>query len=243
MGCLDYVPTRTRHPRRDASTTFRLARSSFDKASRLSTNLRLARPQVEPLDPPYSPTLRQKLEHLMRLPTTSYRHGYSCDRRGSSTGVKSHFLLPIPRWEVKICHYTPHTAHCFATDHPRGRIRQGPYPAIPGTQSYPLTLDPSLTRPRPTAGQQGRKADVAQGSESFRRLILYVTMVSRDGRPFPGHVATATSTGVDKTSPQDTPGVPTSSYPIKGQTRALQGEREASQKPSTNKQRQKDNKP
>jgi hypothetical protein len=104
-------------------------------------------------------------------------------------------------------------------------------------------LDPASIRPRPTADQQGRKADVAQGSESFRRLILYVTMVSRDGRPFPGHIATTTSTGVDKTSPQGTPGVLASSYPIKGQARALQGEREASQKPSTNKQRQKDNKP
>jgi hypothetical protein len=48
-------------------------------------------------------------------------------------------------------------------------------------------------------------------------------MVSGDGRPFLGHVATATSTGIDKTSPQDSPGVPASSYPIKGRARALQG--------------------
>jgi hypothetical protein len=68
-------------------------------------------------------------------------------------------------------------------------------------------------------------------------------MVSRDGRPFLGHVATATSTGIDKTSPQDSPGVPASSYPIKGQARALQGGGmdEQSQKPSTSKQRQKIN--
>jgi hypothetical protein len=46
-------------------------------------------------------------------------------------------------------------------------------------------------------------------------------MVSRDGRPFLGHVATATSTGIDKTSLQRHPGVPASSYPIKGQARAL----------------------
>jgi hypothetical protein len=58
------------------------------------------------------------------------------------------------------------------------------------------------TRPRPIIGQQGEKADVAQDSESFHRLVLYVTMVSRDGRPFPGHVATAISTGIDKTSLQ-----------------------------------------
>jgi hypothetical protein len=78
----------------------------------------------------------------MRLPTTFYHHGYSGNRHGSSTGVKSHFLLPIPGWEVKTCHYTHHTVHYFATDHPRGRIRQGPYPAIPGTRPYPLTIDP-----------------------------------------------------------------------------------------------------
>jgi hypothetical protein len=176
----------------------------------------------------------------MRLPVTSYRHDYSCDRRGSSTGVKSHFLLPIPGWEVKTCHYTHHTAHCFATNHPRGRIRQGPYPTISGIRPYPPVLDPASTQPRPTIGQQGGKADVAQDSGSFHRLIPYVTMVSGDGRPFLGHVATATSTGIDKTSPQDSSGVPASSYPIKGQARALQGGMdEQSQKPSTSKQRQK----
>jgi hypothetical protein len=86
----------------------------------------------------------------MRLPVTSYHHGYSCDRRGNSTGVKSHFLPPIPGWEVKTYHYTHHTTHCFATDHPQGRIRQGPYPTISGIQPYPPVLDPSLTRPRPS---------------------------------------------------------------------------------------------
>jgi hypothetical protein len=141
----------------------------------------------------------------MRLPTTSYRHGYSRDRRESNIGVRSHFLPPIPGWEVKICHYTHHTAHCFATDHPRGRIRQGPYPTISGIRPYPLVLDPSSTQPRLTAGQQGGKADVTQDSGSFHHLVPYVGMVSRDGRPFLGHVATTTSTGIDKTSPQGTP--------------------------------------
>jgi hypothetical protein len=175
----------------------------------LSRNLRLARPGVRPLDPPYLPTLRQKLEHLMRLPTTSYPYGYNNNRHGGSTGVKSYFLLPIPGWEVKTYHCTHHTMHYFATDHPRGRIRQGPYPTILGTRPYPLTvdpprpvLDPTSTPPRPTAGQQGRKADVTQDPEFFHHLILYVTMVSRDGRPFLGHVATATSTTIDKTPPQ-----------------------------------------
>jgi hypothetical protein len=115
------------------------------------------------------------------------------------------FLPPIPGWEVKTCYCTHHTVYYFTIDHPRGRIRQGPYPIISWTHPYPPVLDPASTQPRPTAGQQGRKADVAQDSESFHRLVLYVTMVSRDGRPFSRHVATATSTGIDKTSHQRHP--------------------------------------
>jgi hypothetical protein len=152
----------------------------------------------------------------MQLPTTFYHHGYSRDRRGSSTGVKSYFLPSILGWEMKTCHCAHLTAHCFATNHPRGRIRQGPHPTISGIRPYPPSLNPASTRPRPTTGPQGRKADVAQDSESFHRLIPDVTMVSRDGWPFLGHVATATSTGIDKTPPQGTLGVPASSYPIKG---------------------------
>jgi hypothetical protein len=78
----------------------------------------------------------------MQPPTTSYLHGYSNDRHGSSTSVKSHFLLSIPGWAVKTCHYTRHAEHYSATDHPRGRIRRVSYPEIPGTWPYPFTVDP-----------------------------------------------------------------------------------------------------
>jgi hypothetical protein len=135
----------------------------------------------------------------MQPPTTSYHHGYNSYRRGSSTGVKSYFLLPIPGWVVKTCHCTHHTVHYFATDHPRGRIRQGLYSTISGIWPYPRVLDLVSTQPRPIIGQQGEKADVAQDSGSFHRLVLYVTIVSRDGLPFSGYVAIATSTGIDKT--------------------------------------------
>jgi hypothetical protein len=152
MGRLDRIPTptHTRHPRRDASTASWLVQGPFDKASQLSTKLRLARPRVGSLDSSHSPALRQKSEHLMRLPTTSYRHGYSHDRRGSNTDVRSHFLLPIPGWEMKTYHYTHHTPRCFATDRPRGRMRQSPYPTISGIRPYPPILDPSSTWPRPS---------------------------------------------------------------------------------------------
>jgi hypothetical protein len=152
IGRLDRTPTptRTRHRRRDASTASRLVRGPFDKASRLSANSDSHDPWVESLDLSYSPTLRQKSEHLIRLPTTFYHHGYSRDRRGSNAGARSHFLLPIPGWEVKICHYAHLTAHCFATNHPRGRIRQGPYPTVSGIRPYPTSLDPALTHHRST---------------------------------------------------------------------------------------------
>jgi hypothetical protein len=66
--------------------------------------------------------------------------------------------------------------------------------------------------------QQGREDGMARRSGSFQRLVLYVTMVSRDGPPFPAHVTTATSTGIDKTSSQGSrcPGL-LSSYKRTGQ--------------------------
>jgi hypothetical protein len=59
---------------------------------------------------------------------------------------------------------------------------------------------PTSTRPRPTAGQQRSKACMPHDPGSFHYFILYVTMVSGDGRSFPEHVATAASTALDKTS-------------------------------------------
>jgi hypothetical protein len=155
----------------------------------------------------------------MRLQTTSYPHGYSNNRHGGSTDVKSHFLLPIPGWAVKTCHCTRHTMHYSTTDHPRGRIRQVPYPAILGTRPYPSVVDP----PRPILdpasthrlSKQESKASVTQDLKSFHRLILYVTMVSRDGRPFSGHIAIAASTAFDKTSPQRHPRRPCLLLPYK----------------------------
>jgi hypothetical protein len=189
---LDHVPTCTRLARRDVSTTFRLAWGSLNGTPRPPRNLRLARPWVEPIDPSHSPTLRQKSEHLIQPPTTSYPHGYIGNQHGSSTDVKSHFLLPIPGWAVKTCHCTCHTGHYSATNHPRGRIRRVPYPVILGTRPYPFTVDP----PRPVLdlastnrrSKQECKACTIQDPESFRRLILYVVMVSRDSRPFSGYV-------------------------------------------------------
>jgi hypothetical protein len=62
---------------------------------------------------------------------------------------------------------------------------------------------------------------MTQDPESFRRLILYVTMVSRDGRPFSGYVAITASTTFDKTSPLRHPRRPCLLLPYKRAGRGL----------------------
>jgi hypothetical protein len=127
--------------------------------------------------------------------------------------------------------YAPyHTLFCHRSPSREDTTRTIPHDlgdSALSTRPRPI-LDSALTQPRPTIGQQGGEVDVAQDSGSFHHLVLYVTTVSRDGRPFLGHVATAISTGIDKTSPQGTLGILASSYPIKGQVRALPGGQEAS---------------
>jgi hypothetical protein len=193
----------SRNNARNASTTFRFAQGLLDGTPRPPRNLRLARPRVKPVDPPHSPTLRQKSKHLMQPPTTSYPHGYNNNQHGSSTNVKTHFLPPIPEWAVKTCHCTRHTGHYSTTDPLEGEYDEYRTPKFPGLgliHSPSIHLDPALTRPRPTTGQQRGEACMPQDLGSFHRLILYVTMVSGDGRPFSEHVAIAAPTALDKTS-------------------------------------------
>jgi hypothetical protein len=80
---------------------------------------------------------------------------------------------------------------------------------------------PTSIRPRPGLDQPTVKACLSQDSESFHRLIVYVTMVSGDGWPFLGHVATATLTAIDKTSPQRHPRCPCLLLPYKRTGREL----------------------
>jgi hypothetical protein len=225
MGRLDHVPTRMRLARQDASTTEKsLTRTTLGRAGR-PTSLTNSETKVR--------AFNATANHF--LP-----HGYSGNQHGSSTGVKSHFLLPIPGWAVKTYHCTHHTGHYSTTDHPRGRIRRVPYPAILGTRPYPFVVDP----PRPVLdpastnrrSKQECKACMIHDPEPFRRLILYVTIVSRDGRPFLEHVATTASTTFDKTSPLSHPRCPCLLLPYKKAGRGLYegGERRTtkSQSPS-----------
>jgi hypothetical protein len=134
-GRLDYVLTRTRPVRQGISTIGKL---------------RLARPRVESLDLSYPPTLRQKVRAFN---TTTYY-------------LLPPWLQPRSTWEQYQCQSSLFTAHpgmggenlslytpygtLFRHRPPSMRIRQGPYPMIPGIRPYPPSLDPASTRPRRT---------------------------------------------------------------------------------------------
>jgi hypothetical protein len=108
----------SRDRKRSASITFRLVRGSLDgtprprsdsyearstghldhvptRTPRLPRNLRLARPKVEPVDPPHSPTLGQKSEHLMR----------------TANHFLPSWLHQQPTWEQYRCQISLFTAH------------------------------------------------------------------------------------------------------------------------------------
>jgi hypothetical protein len=157
----------------------------------------------------------------MQLPTTSYPHGYNNNRHGGSTGVKSHFLLPILGWAVKTYHCTRHTMHYSATNHPRGRIRRVPYPVIPGTQPYPSTVDPPRPILDPASTHRRSKQEC---KASWHRTRSLFTVSSSTSPWCPGIAGHSRGTSL-KQPPQrstklhlkGTPSVPASSYPIKGQ--------------------------
>jgi hypothetical protein len=102
---LDHVLTRTRLARRDASTTGKSpTRMTLGQAGRpasptdFQTKVKAFNATANHFLPPWL----QRLQH------------------GSSTSVKSHFLLLIPGWAVKTYHCTRHDGYCSATDPPRG---------------------------------------------------------------------------------------------------------------------------
>jgi hypothetical protein len=141
----------------------------------------------------------------MRLPTTTYRHGCDQDRRGNNASVSPHCFTAHPMMGGENRHCTHLIVHCPSLVTLEGGCDEA---RIPQSRDSDLSI-----RPRPgldpastlSTAQQGRKDGMARRSESFQRLILYVTMVSRDDLPFLGHVATVTSTWIDKTSSQGSP--------------------------------------
>jgi hypothetical protein len=204
-GRLDRVSTRTRHARQGIST--------IGKSLTRTTPGRTAQPTLftnsETKVRAFNATTYYFLPSwLHQLPTWKK---YRCQILLFATHLRmggENLSLYAP-YRSLFCHRSPSREDTTRTiPHDLGD-------SALSTRPRPV-LDLASTQPRLTIGQQGEKADVAQDSGSFHRIILYVTMVSRDDRPFSGHVATATSTGIDKTSLQRHPGVLASSYPIKG---------------------------
>jgi hypothetical protein len=105
---LGHVLTRTRLARRDASTTGKSpTRTTLDRAGR-----------------PASPTdFQTKVKAFNAIANHFLPPWLQHRQHESSTSVKSHFLLSIPRWAVKTCHYTRHARYCSTTDPPRGKAR------------------------------------------------------------------------------------------------------------------------
>jgi hypothetical protein len=107
---------------------------------------RLARPRVGVLGPLTSPAPGQKSEHLIRLPTTTYRYGRDQDRRGSNTGVSPHCFTAHPVMGGETCHYTHLTVHCLPSVTLEGGYDKA---RIPQSQGFDL-IHPTLTLPRPS---------------------------------------------------------------------------------------------
>jgi hypothetical protein len=125
----------------------------------------------------------------------------------------------------------PHTVYHRS---PSREDKTRPVPHNLGDSALSIRSRPGLD-PTSTLGivQRQGKDSMARRSGSFHRLVSHDAMVSRDGRPFPGHVATVNSTGIDQTSP---PVVLASSRPIKGQARVLRRKREKTKHPTTQQQ-------
>jgi hypothetical protein len=150
----------------------------------------------------------------MWLPTTTYRHGCDQDQRGNNASVRSHCFTthPMMGGETVTVPTVPCTVYHRS---PSREDKTRPVLRNLGDSALSIRSRPGLD-PTSTLGTVQRKGKdgMAWRSGSFRRLVSHDAMVSRDGRPFLGHVATVISTGFDKTSPQDS-GVLASSCPIK----------------------------
>jgi hypothetical protein len=104
---LDYISTRTRLARSDASTTGKSpTRTTLGQAGQ-PASLTNSQTKVK--------AFNATANHFLPTWLQRYQHG-------GSTSVKSHFSLPILEWMVKTCHYIRHVGYCSTTDPPRGRV-------------------------------------------------------------------------------------------------------------------------
>jgi hypothetical protein len=99
----------------------------------------------------------------------TYYHLPAWLRPGSTCQI-SLFYRPSRdgRWKPPL--YPPYRA-LFTIDHPRGRIRQGPFSAISGIRPYPSGLDPASTQPRRSAQFNGKGRTVWHGASDHFAVL------------------------------------------------------------------------
>jgi hypothetical protein len=164
----NHIRVKTGHPRLRSDSHEARSTERLDPWE----NLRLRRPWVEPAGTSSPTYLQTKVKAFNAIANHFLPTWLQHRQHGSSTGVKSCFLLPIPGWAAKTCHYTHHAGYCSTIDASRGTRRRSSYPRISGARPYPFSVDPlryASTRPRLIAGQQRNNACM---SASHRTLDL-----------------------------------------------------------------------
>jgi hypothetical protein len=141
----------------------------------------------------------------MQLPTTTYRHGRNRDRCGNNTSVGPHCLTAHPVMGGEKRHCTHLTSHCTSLVTLKGRYDKVRTPRFQGfglIRSASTQPRPGLDAPHSATGTEGRHGATLRVISTPRPLRHHVP---KDGLPFLGHVATVTSTEIDKTSFQGSP--------------------------------------
>jgi hypothetical protein len=164
----------------------------------------------------------------MRLPATTYRHGHNQDRRGNNTGVSPDCFTAYPVMGGESRHCTHLTVHYLSPVTLEGGYDKA---RIPQSRDSALSL-----RPRPGLDAQ-YSSTRKEGRYGTALRVISSTHPLRHGTQgwptTPGHVATVTSTRIDKTSPQGSRRLGLPSPYKKGRPGLYNGQRTTSNKPHT----------
>jgi hypothetical protein len=141
----------------------------------------------------------------MQLLATTYRHGCEYGRRGNNASIILHCFTAHSVIGGENYHCTHLTVRCASLVTLEGGYDKA---RTPRSQGFRLIRSP-LTQPRPgldaqrdSTGKGGRHGAAFRVISASRPLRHYGV---KDGSPSLAHVATTTSTGIDKTSSQGSP--------------------------------------
>jgi hypothetical protein len=158
----------------------------------------------------------------MRLPAPTYRHGRNQDRRGSSAGVSPHCFTAHPVMGGESCHCTHLTVHCLSSITLEGEYDKARTPQFRGFGLIHLVStrpQPNLDAQHSSTGKEGRYGTVLRVISSSHPLRHRGV---RGWPSIPGARRYSPLNRVRQNITSRLPGVPASSYPIKGPARTLQ---------------------